>query len=189
MYTHMITNRLRLIAGKFRGQKLSFPNVGGLRPTKNQIRETLFNWLAPVIQNASCLDLFAGSGALGFEALSRGAKNVVFVDNSKTVITALSLNQNKLQITNAVIRQQDSLDFLKHSDLSFDIIFLDPPFESHLLEKTWILLQDKNLLNPSGFIYVEIAVKTSLPTLPKNWKIYREKKTGNVNYYLINFSA
>ena len=121
------SNQVRIIAGQWRGRKLSFPDVTGLRPTSDRIRETVFNWLATSLPGASCLDLFAGSGALGFEAASRGATRVVMVDRNRDVVRALRDNRQRLSASMIKIVQQDAENYLSAADGQFDVVFLDPP--------------------------------------------------------------
>ena len=178
-------NKLRIIAGKWRGRKIAFPDIPGLRPTPDRVRETLFNWLAPVISEAIYLDLFAGSGALGFEALSRGAKQVVFVDESSEVIQQLNANQKLLACGNLKIIQKSALEYLETCDEKFDVVFLDPPFQSDLLEKCCALIDEKNLLTPDALIYIETSIKKDMSFLPSSWKIFKEKQAGQVKYCLV----
>lgn len=181
-------NKLRIIAGKWRGRKISFSDIAELRPTPDRVRETLFNWLAPVIVHANCLDLFSGSGALGFEALSRGAKHAVLVDESSDIIQQLNTNQKLLSCENIKIIQSKSEDYLKNCGEKFDLVFLDPPFQSNLIQKTCDLLAEKNLLNPSALIYIETSAKSDLSFLPDTWNILKEKQAGQVRYYLVNWT-
>src|SRR3989338_6201010 len=133
MTTHRKPNRLRIIAGTWRGRKLTFPDTPELRPSPDRVRETLFNWLAPVIEGARCLDLFAGSGALGFEALSRGAHCVTFVDTSSEVISHLHTTLQQLSTTAEILKLNATKPFTCKNK-PFDIVFLDPPFHQNLLE-------------------------------------------------------
>src|SRR5210317_1361034 len=128
--------RLRIVAGKWRSRLLDIADVPGLRPTSERIRETLFNWLAPSIQGARCLDLFAGTGALGFEALSRGATLVIFVENSRRAARAIEKSAQILDAAGAVVHRGDANDYLRDAaPASFDIVFLDPPFADDRLEE------------------------------------------------------
>lgn len=198
---------IRIIAGKWRSRKITVPDgVRGLRPTPNMARETLFNWLAPVIKGAACLDLFAGSGALSFEALSRGAKHVVMVDCSRQVIKQLQTNLHKLQgqaehvtatknqgahvtMACACIPQQLThvADLALSSSIStFDIVFLDPPFHHNLLQPTAAALEEISILAMHALIYIETERQLDIaPLLPSNWTILRHKSLGAVSYYLI----
>jgi 16S rRNA (guanine966-N2)-methyltransferase len=179
-------SELRLIAGKFRSRKIIFFEEAGLRPTHNRIRETVFNWLAPVIENSVCLDVFAGSGALGFEAISRGAQHVTFCDTSRKVIYTLKENAEKLQIENADFL---NIDFTKQNPIQnkkFDVVFLDPPFEQNLLLKTVELLLTRELLNPEALIYFECKKDSvDFSQLPINWTVKKHQRTQTIEYGLL----
>lgn len=181
----MSKSELRIIAGKFRSRKIIFFEEDSLRPTHNRIRETLFNWLAPVIENSVCLDVFAGSGALGFEALSRGAQHVTFCDTSKKVIHTLKENAEKLKIENADFL---NIDFILQNSIQnkkFDIIFLDPPFKKNLLITACALLASRDLLNPGALIYFECEKDSiDFSPLPKNWMIKKHRHTQTIEYGL-----
>jgi len=181
---HRNTSELRIIAGQFRSRKILFSEEAGLRPTHNRIRETVFNWLTPIIENSVCLDAFAGSGAMGFEALSRGAKHVTFCDISKTVIDTLQENAATLKIKNANFLL---CNFLQENKMQkkFDIIFLDPPFEKNILLTACALLEIKNLLNPHAQIYLEFKKDSvDLSQLPKNWVVKKHNHTRTIEYGL-----
>ncbi|PIZ05022.1 MAG: 16S rRNA (guanine(966)-N(2))-methyltransferase RsmD [Gammaproteobacteria bacterium CG_4_10_14_0_8_um_filter_38_16] len=180
-------SELRIIAGQFRSRKIVFFEEDGLRPTHNRIRETLFNWLAPYIENSVCLDAFAGSGALGFEALSRGAKQVTFCDLSRNIIQVLKENATTLKITNADFIQGD---FVKQNILQnkFDVVFLDPPFQKEALLPACEFIMTHQLLNPHAQLYLEFKKKSiDLSQLPKNWVIKKHKETGTIEYLLCEF--
>lgn len=166
---------------------MAFPDSPGLRPTPDRVRETLFNWLEPVIVNARCLDLYCGSGALGFEALSRGAQTVTFVDNAPKVIAQIKSNADWLGCTGAQIISANALDWLNlQSDnvlSGYDIIFLDPPFRQDLLFNACKLINERQLIKPQGHIYLE-AERGHALKLPENWRIHRHKKAGNIDFYL-----
>ncbi len=186
--THAVaTNRLRIIAGLWRGRRLAFPDSPGLRPTPDRVRETLFNWLAPVISKARCLDLYCGSGALGFEALSRGARSVTFVDNAPQVIAQLTNNAGLLGCTDAQIIHADALDWLnlQSEDVmsGYDIVFLDPPFRKNLLFDVCKRIEEKQLIKPQGYVYLE-AERNHRLKLPENWSVHRHKKAGKIDFYL-----
>lgn len=179
-------NQLRIIGGRWRSRRLSFPDVEGLRPTPDRVRETLFNWLAPVIEGARCLDLFAGSGALGLEALSRGAVEVVMLDRDPQVIARLKENVATLSAPGATIVAADALPWLQspHQKSTFDIVFLDPPFGQDLLEPCCKLLEERGWLTPSAYIYLESESVLGLPSLPDHWRLKRSQKAGQVGYHL-----
>lgn len=178
--------QLRIIGGRWRSRRLSFPDVEGLRPTPDRVRETLFNWLAPVIEGARCLDLFAGSGALGLEALSRGAAGVVMVDRDPHVIACLKENIATLSAPGATLVAADVLTWLQspQRDQHFDIVFLDPPFHQDLLDPCCKLLEERGWLAPSAHIYLESESALSPPALPANWQLKRSQKAGQVGYHL-----
>ncbi|MEA3243196.1 MAG: 16S rRNA (guanine(966)-N(2))-methyltransferase RsmD [Pseudomonadota bacterium] len=179
------SNQVRIIAGQWRGRKLSFPDAQGLRPTPDRIRETLFNWLAPLLPGACCLDLFAGSGALGFEAASRGAARVVMVDHNPDIVRALRLNQQLLCADVIEIFQQEAGNYLSSRSGQFDLVFLDPPFKnSALLEKSIRMLTDSGSLNGGARIYLEMPSKAPEPVMPKCWAVEKQKKAGHVAYRL-----
>lgn len=178
---------VRIIAGLWRGRKLPVLNAEGLRPTGDRVKETLFNWLMPYIPDAECLDAFAGSGALGFEALSRQAKKVTFLELEKTVANQLQKNLQTLKCSaeQAQVINQNSLAFLKQTQNQphFDVVFLDPPFHFGLAEQAIALLTENNWLRPNALIYVETEKDKALAT-PENWRLLKEKTTGMVSYRL-----
>jgi len=179
------SNQVRIIAGQWRGRKLSFPEAHGLRPTPDRIRETLFNWLAPLIPGARCLDLFAGSGALGFEAASRGAARVVMVDHNPDIVRALRLNQQLLCADVIEILEQEAGNYLSGRSGQFDLVFLDPPFKDPtLLAKSMRMLTDSGSLKEGATIYLEIPAKAPEPLIPKCWAVEKQKKAGQVAYRL-----
>lgn len=178
---------VRIIAGLWRGRKLPVLNAQGLRPTGDRVKETLFNWLMPYIVDSRCLDCFAGSGSLGFEALSRQAKSVTFLELDKTVANQLNKNLQTLKVTKpqAEVINQNSLDFLKQKQNAphFDVIFLDPPFHFGLAEQAIELLETQNWLLPQALIYVETEKNKPLAA-PASWLLLKEKTTGMVSYRL-----
>lgn len=175
---------LRIIAGQWRSRKIHFPDLPQLRPTPDRVRETLFNWLMPVISGARCLDLFAGSGALGLEALSRGAAEVVFVDRDRQVTSYLSEALRMLRAEHGLVIQLDALDYLATTAQAFDIVFLDPPYQSTLLGPCCNALEAQAWLAPHAYIYIETARQSGLPQLPTTWNVLREKHAGQVSYRL-----
>lgn len=176
---------LRIIAGRWRSRKIYFPDLPQLRPTPDRVRETLFNWLMPVIEGARCLDLFAGSGALGLEALSRGAKEVVFVDRDNQVIEYLRETFTLLKAEHATAIHAEALNFLAGKPQAFDIVFLDPPYASDLMLPCCNALATQAWLNPHAYLYIETASQTPLSGLPANWTVLREKTAGQVCYRLL----
>ena len=173
-------NQVRIIAGQWRGRKLSFPDEEGLRPTPDRLRETLFNWLAPTLPGASCLDLFAGSGALGFESASRGAKRVVLVEKNIHAHRALKQNCQLLGDDSIELLQLDALRYLDRTAEAFDIVFLDPPFDSGLLEPVCVRLQEAGWIAESGMIYVETPGGQTAGKVPEEWVLQKEKRAGQV---------
>lgn len=181
----MAQGEIRIIGGLYRGRKIKVPNIPDLRPTPDRVRETLFNWLAPHIQGAYCLDPFAGSGALGFEAVSRGAKHVVMVDQASAVTQLLKEELKLFRIDNAEVYQAKAPEGLKMPAHSFDIVFLDPPFQQNLLLPTCFFLEEKNCLAKDALIYLEAKETINESDLPPNWKILKSKTAGLVNYHLV----
>ena len=178
------TNMLRIIGGQWRSRKLAIVDAEGLRPTPDRIRETLFNWLQGDIHGASCLDLFAGSGALGFEALSRGASNVVFVEKNRIVSKQLLSNLALLN-TSAEVQQTDALNFLAQTSAPFDLIFLDPPYRKGLLDKSLALINEKALLKPASLIYLEHESEESYDWNNYGLGVLKETNAGQVKCFLL----
>lgn len=176
---------LRIIGGQWRSRKLDFEGAAGLRPTSDRIRETLFNWLNPTIHGARCLDLFAGSGALGLEALSRYAAHCDFVDTDRNSCQQIRQQLENLRCPHATVHSKEALAFLNKSAQSYNIIFLDPPFHLDLLAPVIGTLAN-HALKPHTQIYIETASDETLPALPANWQIDKEKKAGQVVYRLIS---
>ena len=176
--------KLRIIGGRWRSRTLPVIDQQGLRPTPDRIRETLFNWLQAQIPGAHCLDLFAGSGALGFEAASRGAATVLMLEKQPDVCALLKKNIQLLQADNVQLQQQDALSWLAKSSVAYDVVFVDPPYNSDLLAQSCVLLEQNNHLADTAYIYLESASNQDLPDLPQNWQIIRGKKAGQVGYYL-----
>ena len=177
------TNQLRIIGGTWRGRKLSFPDLPGLRPSPDRVRETLFNWLAPVIAGARCLDLFAGSGALGLEAASRGAAEVVMVECNRDAVHALHHHVDRLNAVDVQVWEGDAMQYLRGPVAPFDVVFLDPPFGSDLLDQSMRALTGKDWLLPGSYIYLEVKRGISL-SLPEGWDLFRSKTAGQVSYHL-----
>jgi 16S rRNA (guanine966-N2)-methyltransferase len=180
------SGRLRIVAGNWRSRLLDIADIPGLRPTSERIRETLFNWLAPRIIAARCLDLFAGTGALGLEALSRGAKSVVFVERSAQAVRTLNENVRALEADGAVVLQMDALDYLRgeHPE-PFDLVFLDPPFASGMIDELCRLLNERELLANGAQVYIEQDRSDPEPKLPDGWQVLKNKTAGNVRYMLV----
>lgn len=177
-------NRLRIIGGRWRGVPITFPAVAALRPSPDRVRETLFNWLQPVIADAQCLDLFAGSGALGLEALSRGAAYVEFVDSEPRIGRHLQETLQRLGASQAVVHTADATRFLDGAPRPFNIVFLDPPYASDLLEAVCDRLA-RGWLADEAYVYLECPADKSLPKLPPGWLVHRSKRAGQVGYHLL----
>ena len=177
------SNTVRIIGGEHRGRKLSFPDVKGLRPTADRVRETLFNWLQAEVPGAACLDLFAGSGALGLEALSRGAGSLVFCEQSVKAGKCLQANINLLGLQErAEVRCRDARQLLREvSGQLFDIVFLDPPFAAGLLSEISGQLEQSGVLASNALIYIEQDSSHAWPALPPNWRLYRETSAGQAS--------
>jgi len=180
---------LRIIGGRWRGRKLRFPAAAAIRPTPDRVRETLFNWLGGATQGADCLDLFAGSGALGLEALSRGAAQVTFIEQDATAVRELHATLAEWQAQGAQVVHTDALRYLAGTARRFDIVFLDPPFSSQLLEPAAALLEMGGWLKAGALIYVECPVRTGLPPLPASWRLLKAKRAGEVGYHLLAHAA
>lgn len=172
-------NSVRIIGGEYRRRLLHFPDQTGLRPTPDRVRETLFNWLGQRLQGLSCLDAFAGSGALGFEAASRGASRVLMLERDARAAEALRGNAGELGITGVEIRQQEALAYLQNCSERFDLIFLDPPFASDLLAPALRLAAA--CLSPEGRIYAEAALEPAA----ENLIIVRRGRAGHSHYCLM----
>jgi len=180
--------QVRIIAGQWRGRKLHFVGAEGLRPTGDRMRETLFNWLQPSIEGSRCLDLFAGSGALGFEAASRGAANVEMVEYNPATVRQLQSQIARFDATNLSVTQGSALQYLQQLDQPVDLIFLDPPFHSDLLQLSLDSIDPGTMLRPNGRIYLEYPLRRE-PTLPAGMAFIRQKKAGDVGYGLIAVAA
>lgn len=176
--------KVRIIGGRWRGRKLQFPAAITLRPTPDRVRETLFNWLQPWIADARCLDLFAGSGALGLEAASRGARRVVMVENDTRVAAQLSAHLTTLQASQAEVVCADSVAYLRGTPEPFDIVFLDPPYRQGLLAATCGVLAAGGWLARGAHIYLESEAALADVPLPPGWRLLRSKRAGQVHYGL-----
>jgi 16S rRNA (guanine966-N2)-methyltransferase len=185
-------NRLRIIGGRWRGTRLNFPDVTAIRPTPDRVRETLFNWLQQDVVGAQCLDLFAGSGALGFEALSRGAQSVVFVDQEPQIARYLRDTLARLKCTAAEVHSGVAHTYLQRVGPMFDLVFLDPPFavaaSTDLLVRLFEQLETHGRLQAQAWIYLECPVSLGSPATwrhwPAHWRLHRSKQAGQVGYHL-----
>ena len=179
---NMAPGRVRIIGGSLRGSKLEVPDMPGLRPTPDRARETLFNWLMPVIEGARCLDLFAGTGALGIEALSRGAAHVDFVESDAQLARLLRENLARLKQA-ATVSQSPASRFVESSGGEYDVVFLDPPFGDDLWDRVMTALETHHRLSPSAWIYVESPENHAI-SAPSNWQTHREGHAGAVRFAL-----
>ena len=179
-------SEVRIIGGTWRGRKLAFTPAEGLRPTGDRIRETLFNWLSPYIHGARCADLFAGSGALGIEALSRGAAHCDFVDAASRAIASIQQHLVMLSATDrGHCHTLPALQFLQSLPAPYDIVFIDPPFRQQLVPTVLEALAQYNLVREHALVYVETPTTEPLPTVPEDWSLHREKRAGDVAYRLL----
>jgi 16S rRNA (guanine966-N2)-methyltransferase len=176
---------LRIIAGRHRGRRLRFPAGVEIRPTPDRVRETLFNWLQPRIGQARVLDVFAGSGALGLEALSRGAAHVTFIEKDRRAAAAIDEVVKEWQESAASVVCEDALGWLSRDRAApFDIVFLDPPYDANLLSLTAAALAGR--LAPDARVYLERRAREPLPALPESWKELRAGRAGEVGYHLFS---
>ena len=178
---------LRIVGGSWRGRRFRFPALAEIRPTPDRVRETLFNWLAARVRESRCLDLFAGSGALGLEALSRGASRAVFVEQAAEAVRELDGRLSEWGARNAQVIRSDALQYLRGprgDPESFDIVFLDPPFAGNLLTEAARLLEGEGWLAPQALIYIESPAREALPPLPPTWRQRKTKQAGEVGYHL-----
>ena len=175
---------LRIIGGEWRGRKLRFEAVKDCRPTPDRVRETLFNWLMHKTPGSKCLDLFSGSGALGLEALSRGAEHVVFVDIDARAVQSLEKTLKDLGTTRYTLKKMDCHQFLKENQQSFDIVFFDPPYQASVYQSCSEQLEQTNALSSESLIYVEHGGSVSAEQLPSQWQLLKEKSSGQVHYEL-----
>ena len=184
----MQKSKVRIIGGQWRSRKIPFPVVSGLRPTADRIRETMFNWLQEEVAGQTCLDLFAGSGACGLEALSRGAKRVVFIENNRLAYDSIGSNINLLQAVGAERLYIDVEDWLNRQSTQyqncFGVVFIDPPFAMNLAASVCHLLEQQNILKGAAKIVIESDRILLENELPDSWKQLKGRKTGLVYYYL-----
>lgn len=175
---------IRIISGLWRGRKLPVHDAEGLRPTTDRVKETLFNWIAMDVPRAKCLDLFAGSGGLGFEAASRQAEKVTMLELNKEAHAQLAKNVSTLKADNIEVLNKDSLEFLKNSGEPYDLVFIDPPFRKGLLDDVVNLLESNHWLADDALVYIEAEKELELPELPSHWHLHREKVAGQVRFQL-----
>jgi 16S rRNA (guanine966-N2)-methyltransferase len=173
-------NRVRIIAGEYRGRRIAVPDRADLRPTPDRVRETLFNWLGQTLEGRRCLDLFAGSGALGFEAASRGASRVVMVENDRSVFSSLQKTRELIGARQVDLVLADAFDFLKKSAETFDVVFLDPPFRQNALPAALERLPAR--LAPGARVYVEAPAALEPD---ESWRELKRSRAGQVSYQLL----
>ncbi|MBL4247970.1 16S rRNA (guanine(966)-N(2))-methyltransferase RsmD [Vibrio fluvialis] len=178
------SGQVRIISGLWRGRKLPVHDAEGLRPTTDRVKETLFNWLAQDIPHARCLDLFAGSGGLGFESASRQADKVTMLEMNPQAFAQLKANIAALKASNIEAVNTDTLAYLKQPGQAYDVVFIDPPFRQGLLQETVQLLEQNGWLAANAMIYIESEKELPLTELPESWQLYREKLAGQVCYRL-----
>lgn len=177
-------SKVRIIGGFLKRRLIPFYANDGLRPTPDAVRETLFNWCMPFIENALCLDLFAGSGALGFEAASRGAREVVMLEKNSDVFEVLKKNLNEFKMPQVKLYCLDALAYVSTFKKKFDLIFIDPPFFKELINPILENLAKNKFLNNHAHIYIEMEKKHNTLQVPKNWKLKKEKTTSQIKYQL-----
>ena len=178
--------KVRITSGEWKNRNLEVPDIDGLRPTSERVRETLFNWLMPSIHKSVCLDLFAGSGSLGFEALSRGAIHCTFVEKSKLAFRQIKTTRTSLNAMNSEAQNCDAIDFLSSvHNHNFNLVFLDPPFSDDYLISSIESIHEYQLVSRGGYIYIEFNKNNDLSDLPDNWSVIRKKIYGNVCFILI----
>jgi 16S rRNA (guanine966-N2)-methyltransferase len=183
-------NSVRIIGGAWRGRRVHFPDMPALRPTPDRVRETLFNWLQHSLAGTRCLDLFAGSGALGLEALSRGAAEVVFVEQFPAA--ARTLQEQLVRLGGegkGRVMEMGAARFLRTPAKPFDIVFLDPPFGKNALAEYVPMLDSGNWLTPAGLVYLENERNAGLPPLPVHWELLKSKSAGEVGYHLARING
>ncbi|MDG1165353.1 MAG: 16S rRNA (guanine(966)-N(2))-methyltransferase RsmD [Porticoccaceae bacterium] len=181
--------KLRIIGGQWRSRQLSFPSVPGLRPTGDRIRETLFNWLAADVPGARCLDLFAGSGALSFEALSRGAASCTALERHPDAVRQLTDNKALLKADSLSVIEADCQQYLhqKAPDKGYHIVFIDPPFDAQLQGDICATINNSAWLAPGATIYCELPATDSGFVAPRNWEQRQQKVAGDVKYCLYSY--
>ena len=176
----------RIIGGSLRGSKLPFKENRSIRPTEGKTKETLFNWLLNDLEGKTCLDMFAGTGSLGIEALSRGAKEVVFVEKQKKLADSLKTNLKRLQVyssSQVLNANAFSIDF-DNLPYKFDILFIDPPFRENLIQRSLDFVKSSNLLTPKALIYLECETELKLVELTQDLNLLKESKGGQTQYCL-----
>lgn len=180
------SNSVRIIGGQWRGRRVHFPAAPGLRPTSDRRRETLFNWLAGDLEGARCLDLFAGSGALGFEAASRGAAQAVLVEASREVAAELAANARTLDAERLRVVHARVANYLNRAPEPFDLVFIDPPFQQPRLAGDTLQRLGRGWLEPGARVYLEVAAHDTRPAAPNGWQLVREATAGDAHALLFD---
>ncbi len=180
----MMRNKVRIIGGAWRSRIITFAPISDLRPTPDRVRETLFNWLGQDLTGQNCLDLYAGSGALGFEAASRGARRVVMVERDPAAFRALQSNAAALEARAVELRRSDALEFLRADDGSYEVIFVDPPFRADYVPQVLPALVAR--LGPGALVHVEAP---RAPALPPGWEVWRSGRAGAVTHQLLKWTG
>ena len=175
---------VRIIAGKWRRRRLKVADAEGLRPTPDRVRETLFAWLSHRLADSRCLDLFAGTGALGFEAASRGATEVVMIEKDPALVAALNQQRASLDAREVRVIQADAIRWLESGSDQFDVIFVDPPFQRYPLDALCDRIERSGRLDRHGVVYLETGASSGAPHLPEGWSLLRSNRAGQVRYYL-----
>ncbi len=188
-HTHKSSGELRIIAGKWRSRRIRFDFAANLRPTTDSARETLFNWLYDRITHAVCLDLFAGSGALAFEALSRGAEKAILIDSDRRCIVGLHQSAEHLQAQNCSIIRSDALAYLRRVNQKFDLVFIDPPYRTKLANQALGLLVSRNCLHADARVYLEVEREFDESNLAAEWKIVRHTRAGSRSHFLLSLES
>ncbi|NHA15684.1 16S rRNA (guanine(966)-N(2))-methyltransferase RsmD [Thioalkalivibrio sp. XN279] len=179
--------QFRIIGGEWRSRRLAVPALEDVRPTPDRVRETVFNWLAPVIAGARCLDLYAGSGALGLEALSRGAGEVIFVDQAPAALRQLAANLELLRCDRGRTVRMDAAGYLEGPATRFDVVFLDPPYRRGMLAPALARLVARGWVGAASVVYLEHEAGAAPPALPPGWVLARSAAAGQVRYHLARF--
>lgn len=181
-----VEGRLRIVGGRWRSRRIAFPSEEGVRPTPDRVRETLFNWLGTRVVGAECLDLFAGSGALGLEAASRGASHVTLIDHHPRVASALRESVQTLGADNVEVHRGNALAWLECAREAYDVVFLDPPYAARdLLESCITLIAANGILSAGGRLYMETFAEGGLPDLPEGWRTLRSGRAGEIAFALV----
>ena len=178
--------QVRIIAGRWKGRMLPVARGKNVRPTPNRVRETVFNWLQGYLPGSNCLDLFAGSGALGFESVSRGAAMAIIVDDNAKVIESLREQVNKFAANDEItLIHADGIAYLNQAESKFDIVYLDPPFNKFNLEQLLVTLTNVDILSQQAMIYMESSLGQLPQNLPSTWQWWRQSKASQVEFGLI----